>query len=171
MLLISPAAQGRRVINLDRGNGEREKARTGNKWRREKRTKRQAENWRIITLNSTRTYFKSLFMHNWPRPLRLRAAKRCKNKAQSICWCFLPSPSTPPPRPDFPWRTDCDSQHSIMVRRAAAFKAQIDVSDIIVSLHKTVGRGSKGRSLAGGSGSKLTVVCNIKHFPDPQARR
>lgn len=77
----------------------------------------------------------------------------------------------PPPRPDFPWRTDCDSQHSIMVRRAAAFKAQIDVSDIIVSLHKTVGRGSRGRSLAGGSGSKLTVVCNIKHFPDPQARR
>lgn len=86
---------------------------------------------------------------------------------------MLPSFSHPnSPRPPhvliFPWRTDCDSQHSIMVRRGAAFKAQIDVSDIIVSLHKTVGRGSRGRSLAGGFGSKLTVVCNIKHFPDPQ---
>lgn len=84
---------------------------------------------------------------------------------------MLPSfePANPLPKSRlFPWRTDCDRKHSIMVRRGAAFKEQIDVSDIIVSLHKTVGRGSRGRSLAGGFGSKLTVVRNIKHFPDPQ---
>lgn len=53
----------------------------------------------------------------------------------------------------FPPRTVCDSQHSIMVQRGVAFKEQIDVSDIIVSLHKTVGRGAEEEASLAGLGA------------------
>lgn len=53
----------------------------------------------------------------------------------------------------FPPRMVCDSQHSIMVQRGAAFKEQIDVSDIIVSLHKTVGRGAEEEASLAGLGA------------------
>lgn len=40
-----------------------------------------------------------------------------------------------------------------MVQRGAAFKEQIDVSDIIVSLHKTVGRGAEEEASLAGLGA------------------
>lgn len=170
MLLISPATRGRRVIKLDDGNTEREKAGMGNEWKVWRRQETAAANCRIITANSASRHFKSLFMHDWPQKLCLWAAKT-PQKQSSIYMLMLPAfshPNTPPNVPIFPGGQTVTANTPLWSGGGAAFKAQIDVSDIIVSLHKTVGRGSRGRSLAGGFGSKLTVVCNIKHFPDPR---
>lgn len=60
MLLISSATPGRRVIKLDDGNTEKEKAETGG-WGRQATA---AVNWGIITANSSSMNFKSLFVHN-----------------------------------------------------------------------------------------------------------